>query len=61
MVVLMSHCVCIVAYFTYYAFSFCAFSSQPSAFSSGDPFRSNSPKTKDSGTLLLIAECQYAV
>lgn len=56
MVVLMSHCVCIVAYFTYYAFS-----SQPSAFSSGDPFRSNSPKTKDSGTLLLITECQYTV
>lgn len=37
------------------------FSSQPSAFSSGDPFRSGSPKTKDSGTWSFSTGQQFPI
>lgn len=33
---------------------------QPSVFSSGDRLTSNSPKPQDSGTFLVITECQCA-
>lgn len=69
-ILMMSHRVCVCACartrvcvwmrvtFTYvccFLFLPSTFSSQPSAFSSGDPYRSGSPKTKDSGTLSFIA------
>lgn len=62
MVLLMSQCVCVCARVTS-VYLLCCFSFllsfQPSAFSSGDPFRSGSPKTKDSGTLSFITGHQF--